>query len=261
MKFGICASVTQAATLKSISFDYLEEGVQRFLVPEQPQETFAGLLQAARQLPVPIETANVFLPGDLPLIATPTRPIDSARIEHYVKTALQRAEQAGIRVIVFGSAGARNCPQGYDKADAVRQTAQHLAVWSQWARNYSVEIALEPLSYAEANTINTVVEGGTVVQSVADSGARLLADTYHMGGNKEDPASMRPYVPLLAHVHVAELEGRAAPGQGGFDFRPYFSILKQGGYNRRISIECNWGQMPNEVDRAIATLREQWASA
>lgn len=261
MKFGICTSVTQAATLKNIPFDYLEEGVRSFLVPEQPQETFAVLLQAARKLPVPIEAANVFLPGDLPLIATPTRPIDTARIEHYVKTALQRAEQVGIRVIVFGSAGARNCPEGYDKEDAVRQTAQHLATWSEWARNHGVEIALEPLGYAEANTINTVVEGGAVVQSIMDSGARLLADTYHMVCNKEEPASMQPYVPLLAHVHVAELEGRAAPGQSDFDFRPYFSVLKRGGYDRRISIECHWGQMSSEVDRAMATLHEQWASA
>lgn len=260
MKFGICAPVNEVATLRNIPFDYLEENVRRFLVPEKSQQEFEQQLQAARQLPVALETANSFIPPDLTLIATPTRSVDTARIERYVKTALERAEQAGIRVIVFGSGDARACPEGYDKNEAVRQIGDYLATWSEWARPHSVEIVLEPLRYQETNTLNTVAESGALVEQKAGSGARLLADTYHMANNQEDPATILPYVPLLTHVHVAELEGRAAPGYG-YDFRPYFSVLKRGGYDRRISIECNWKNMPEEVDTAIATLREQWTSA
>lgn len=261
MKFGICASVQQAIALDHLSFDYLEESVRRFLLPEQPQDAFEEQWQRARHLPVAIETANSFIPPDLPLVATPTRPIDRARVERYVRTALQRAEQVGIRVIVFGSGDARACPPDYDKDDAIRQIGEHLAIWSEWARPHGVEIVLEPLRYAETNTLNTVAECGILVERLAASGARLLADTYHMASNQEDPATIVPYAPLLSHVHVAELEGRAAPGQHNYDFRPYFSALKRGGYDHRISIECNWGSLPHEVDHAIATLREQWASA
>lgn len=261
MKFGICASVSQVAALDRVPFDYLEEGVQRFLIPEQPQETFETLLKAARQLPIPVEAANAFLPGNLTLIATPTHAIDTARITRYVQTALQRAEQAGIRVIVFGSGVARRCPDGYNKESALQQIAEHLATWSTWGQQHGVEIVLEPLRYEETNTINTVTEGGTLVQSIAASGARLLADTYHMASNREDPTSITAYAPFLSHVHVAELEERAAPGKRNFDFRPYFAALKQGGYDRRISIECNWENMPTEVGQAIALLREQWVSA
>jgi sugar phosphate isomerase/epimerase len=260
MKFGICAPVKEVATLKSIPFDYLEENVRRFLIPEKPQEEFEEQLRAARQLPVALEAANSFIPPDLPLVATPTRPVDTVRIERFVKTALERAEQAGIKVIVFGSGDARACPEGYDKSDAVHQIGDYLATWSEWAQPHGVEIVLEPLRYQETNTLNTVAESGELVEQKVSSGARLLADTYHMANNQEDPATIVPYAPLLAHVHVAELEGRAAPGYG-FDFRPYFSALKRGGYDRRISIECNWKNMPAEVDTAIATLKEQWASA
>lgn len=61
MRFGICASMREVAALKTIPFDYLEESVQRFLVPEAPREVFLEYLQFARTLPFPIETANVFL--------------------------------------------------------------------------------------------------------------------------------------------------------------------------------------------------------
>jgi sugar phosphate isomerase/epimerase len=258
MKFGICASFRDIFSLNTISFDYLEESVQRFLVPEQPQEYFEALLTEARQLPIPIEAANVLLPSNLPLVATPTRQVDMVRLERYIKTALRRAEQAGIRVIVFGSGGARACPPGYDHHDAMQQIGHHLATWSEWARDHGVQFVLEPLRYEETNILNTVAESGALVTQLASSGARLLIDTYHMACNGEDPETMAPYISLIAHVHVAERQDRAAPGKHGENLRPYFAVLRQGGYDQRISIECNWNDFPVQVNQAIAVLREQW---
>ncbi len=258
MRFGICASFQDVAALPVLPFDYLEESVQRFLMPERPQEEFEHVLQSAHALSIPIETANVFLPPDLLLVATPARRIDSKRITAYVQTALRRAEQAGIRVIVFGSGSARACPADYNREDAQQQIIDHLALWSTWAGDYGVQIALEPLRYAEASTFNTVAETGKHIAQIAPSGAKLLADTYHMASNGEDPTTLVPVVPLLAHVHVAERGERSAPGYSNDDFRPYFSALHQGGYNTRISIECRWHSLQAEVERAIRVLREQW---
>jgi sugar phosphate isomerase/epimerase len=261
MRFGICAPYREVAALKTCPFDYLEENVQRFLIPERPQEDFEEAWQEARQLPVPIEAANALLPADLTVVATPTRPVDTKRLERYMKTALQRAEQVGIRVIVFGSGGARACPPGYDRADAVQQIGAHLAQWSDWAQNHGVQIVLEPLRYEETNTLNTVAEAGALVASIDKPGARLLADVYHMACNNESPKDILLWAPLLSHIHVAEKRDRAAPGRYGEDFRPYFSALHQADYDRRISIECNWQNFAAEVGPAIETLREQWRTS
>ena len=91
MKFGICAPYSEVARLKNISFDYLEENVRRFLLPEQSQETFEEVWRETRVLPIPIEAANNLLPPSLPLVATPTQQVDTARLEQYMKTALRRA--------------------------------------------------------------------------------------------------------------------------------------------------------------------------
>jgi sugar phosphate isomerase/epimerase len=261
MRFGICAPLRQVAQLKEFPFDYLEEGVQRFLIPEQPQQEFVALWHEAQHLPVPIEAVNALLPADLVLIATPTQQVDTPRLERYIKTTLQRAEQAGIRIIVFGSGRARNCPPNYDHADALRQIGDHFAQWSSWAAQYQVQLVLEPLEYGETNTLNTVAESGAWLSHIPQAGASLLADLYHMGLNHETPATLVPWIPLLSHVHLAELVGRTAPGQHGDDFRPYFRVLREGGYDQRITIECNWHDLAAEVGPALTILHQQWAES
>jgi len=261
MRFGICAPYREVAALETYPFDYLEESVQRFLLPERPQEDFEEVRQQARHLPIPIEAANSLLPADLLLVATPTQSVDEKRLERYMKTALQRAEQVGIRVIVFGSGSARACPPGYNRDKAVQQIGAHLSQWSEWAEKHNVQIVLEPLRYEETNTLNTVTEAGRLVASIDCPGASLLADIYHMACNNESPEDILPWSSLLSHVHVAEKQERAAPGRHGEDFRPYFAALHQAGYDRRISIECNWQDLATEVSRGIETLREQWMTS
>ena len=261
MKYGVCASYQEVAALQERTFDYLEENVQRFLVPEQPQEHFEKILREAQSLALPIEACNSMLPADIPLIATPQQHVDTVRLERYIKTMLQRAEQVGVRVIVFGSGQARACPTGYDHEDAVQQLGGYLATWSEWGRAHGVSIALEPLRYEETNLLNTVTEGGTLVTKHILSGATLLIDTYHMACNGEMPTDILLWTSIISHVHVAEKQDRAAPGHYGEDLRPYFSALHKGNYDSRISIECRWQDFAHEVGPAIETVRQQWTDA
>jgi sugar phosphate isomerase/epimerase len=261
MRYGVCAPYREVTALETYPFDFVEEHVQNFLLPERPEEDFEEVWREARTLPVPIEAARSLFPADLVLVETPTQPVDRKRLERYVKTVLQRAERVGIRIIVFGSGGARICPPGYSHDDAVRQIGNHFAQWDQWAENHGVQIVLEHLPADETNMLNTVTEAGKLLASMGKSDSSLLIDVYHMSRNHEPPESILPWGPLISHVHVAEVQQRAAPGRFGQDFRPYFSILHQVGYDRRISIECNWQNFAIEVNPAIETLREQWMTS
>jgi len=258
MRFGVCAGYQEVAALETIPFDYLEEGVQRFLMPERPQEEFERALRGAQALSVRIEAANAMLPADLVLIETASQRVDAPRLERYMRTALARAEQAGIRLIVFGSGAARRCPPDGTIEESTRQIGEHLARWSEWAAEHAVTFALEPLGRGETNVLNTVAEAATLIEALGLPNARLLADTYHMACNGEAAESLVAAVPLLAHVRVAELRERAAPGRHGEDFRSYFAPLRGGGYDGRISIECDWQDFAAEVAPAVATLRAQW---
>ncbi len=258
MKFGICAPYQDVAALQEKTFDYLEENVQRFLVPEQNRDYFEQLWQEARTLGKPIEACNSMLPANLPIIETPTQHVDTARLERYIKTMLERAEQVGVHRIVFGSGDARRLPPDCDYHAGLQQIGTYLATWSEWAQPYGVQIALEPLRYEETNVLNTINEGGALVTKYIASGATLLIDTYHMACNGEAATDIAAWVPLLSHVHVAEKQERAAPGRYGEDLRPYFRALHEGGYDQRISIECRWQDFAREANTAIKYIKQQW---
>lgn len=261
VQIGVCASVAALAALDDWPFDFAEVSVRDALVPESAEEAFAAHLHALARLPVPTVAANVLLPPDLTLVETPHRGIDYGRLERYIRTAIDRAQRAGIEIIVFGSGAARACPDGCRREEATRQIADHLARWSEWSKGSGVRFALEPLRYGETNTINTLAEGAALIQTIADSGATLLADIYHMTCNREPPESLLVAAPLLSHVHASEVQDRAPPGRHGDDFRPFFSVLRQAGYDRRISLECTWHDLQAESGPAVATVRDQWAAA
>jgi sugar phosphate isomerase/epimerase len=258
LRFGVCASDEARLSTGAAPVDFFEASVQTFLAPEAHDEAFGRRLLGIGARDHPIEAANVFIPATLPLIESRTQPVDHARLQRYVRTALSRAEQSGISLIVFGSGKARACPPDLSPLDARRQLQERLEHWARWAQDHGVQIALEPLRREETNLVNTVAEGGELISRVGGSGVSLAADLYHMASSGEDPESIRPWVPLISHVHVAEREGRAAPGTHGEDLRPYLRVLAEEGYNRRISIECRWEDFASQLGPAIATLRAQW---
>ncbi|MEI6431128.1 MAG: sugar phosphate isomerase/epimerase, partial [bacterium] len=60
---------------------------------------------------------------------------------------------------------------------------------------------------------------------------------------------------VLAHTHTADT-GRGAPGTGVYDHAALFKTLHDARFDARISIECNWKDLPSEVGPALAKLRE-----
>jgi sugar phosphate isomerase/epimerase len=261
VQIGVCAGLTPLAALDRWPFDFVEVSGRDVLMPEAPEREFAPNQEALRRLPVPVSAANVLLPPDLKLVATPDRPVDGSRIERYIRTAIERAHGVGIEIIVFGSGAARARPATCRPQDAAHQIAAHLARWSDWARGSGVLFALEPLRYEETNTINTVGEGAALLRTIPDSGATLLADIFHMVCNGEAPDDLVAAVPLLSHVHVSEGQDRAPPGTYGDDFRAYFSVLRPAGYAGRISLECGWTDLGREAGPAVEAVREQWTTA
>jgi sugar phosphate isomerase/epimerase len=102
-----------------------------------------------------------------------------------------------------------------------------------------------------------VSEGGKIVEEVNHPNFRLLADFWHMMMENEGPESIEMYGHLIHHTHIAEKEGRTAPGTHGEDFTPYFQALKNVGYKGMISIESNWDDMDKRAGPAIKTIRAQ----
>lgn len=255
-RIGVCASVADAAAAASAGCDYIEEGVRSFLVPDGTEADFRVKLRLLEAAPLPVAACNSFLPGELKSVGPEARHDD---VLAYARTAFRRAREAGVRVIVFGSSGSRAIPEGFDAGEARRQFVSLLRRLGPLAREHGVIVAVEPLNRGECNFINTVAEGAAIVREADDPGVRLLADIYHMLCEDEGPESIVAAGALLVHCHIAEEEGRAAPGVHGEDFTPYLDALRRIGYRGAISFEGRWSDIGRELPVAVQTLRAQIA--
>jgi sugar phosphate isomerase/epimerase len=253
---GVCTSVSEAVTLREAGAAYIEEGVRRLLVPDQPAEAFAVRLEAAQACGLPVRAANGFLPGALKCVGPDA---SHERVLAFAATAFRRARRAGITTIVFGSSGARSIPEGFGRRGAELQFAALLGKMAVIAAREDVCVAVEPLNRGETNFVNSVEEGAELVRCVQHPNVGLTADIFHMLREGEPAEHISRAGAFIRHVHIAEKRKRTPPGVDGDDFTPYLQALKDISYAGPISIECRWGDLAQQLPIAIRALRRQLA--
>lgn len=256
-RIGVCTSIANHSILFSAGYSYIESDVRGFLAPAEDEKVFQANLALLKESKLPVEACNSFLPGNLKCVGP--APLHD-EILKYSETAFKRARMAGIKTIVFGSGSARAIPEGFSREEARKQFVLLSSRMATIAGKYGVVISLEPLNTKECNFINSVAEGGEIVKEVNHKNFRLLADIYHMLMENETPGNIRKYGHLLAHTHIAEKEGRNAPGVGKEDFTEYLKALKDVNYKGRLSIECRWQDLSQQADTALQALKSQIAS-
>lgn len=253
-ELGVCTGISNAEMLAASGFNYIEESVGGFLMPFNSEEEFLAKLEIAQNNPIPVRACNSFIPGSLKSVG-PDAVHD--QILEYVETAFRRAQMAGIEHIVFGSGGSRRIPDGFPAEEARQQFIALGKAMGPVAAKYDIVVVLEPLNTREVNFINSVVEGASIVKEIDHPNFQLLADIYHMMMENEGPETILEHGNLIKHVHVAELENRAAPGTNGEDISAYYNALKEVGYQGRISIEGRWEDMASQATKANETIKSQ----
>lgn len=256
MRFGVCTEIAHAPVLAQAGYDYIELSVAGDLIPEADEAEWRVRRRAIEAMPLHPEAFNSFV--RTARIIGPEA--DFALLRRYVDTALTRAAQVGGHVIVFGSGGARSIPEGFPPAEAERQLTDFLHLCADASDRTGVIVVIEPLWRAESNFIYRVREGAEWARRIGRAGVRCLADTFHMEQENEPLSVLRECADVLAHVHTADT-GRLAPGTGHYDHHALFQMLLTAGYDRRLSIECHWRNLPEEAGPALDHLRRTCIAA
>lgn len=254
---GVRTSITDYAQVEEAGFDYIEEGVHKWLIPDKSDEEFAKNFANFKKSSLPIRACNGFLPTELKSVGPDA---DHDGILKFAEVAFKRAKKVGVTRFVFGSGGSRKIPEGFSREKAKQQFVDLLKRMGPIARKYDVVICIEPLNKKECNLINYVKQGTEIVRLVNDDNVKVLADFYHMALEDEGPESIIDAGEHLYHCHIAEEEGRMWPGFGKQDFRPYFVALKEIKYEGGISLECKMKDAENDTPAAYKYLKAQIAS-
>lgn len=228
MKFGVCCSVEEAPRILDAGFDYIEVAAVGFngLREEWYPSAFRGL---------PIEATNVFFPGEIRLFGP-----EKVEWFEYAKRTIERAAMLGVKVMVVGSGGARRSLDGVDRDEEFAKVASRL---QRWAKKHKVTIAPESLNRTETNVGNDLRR---LAMQLRHEECTYTADSYHVlyewdaDGRLQDLEALWceqiPYAP--AHVHLATLEGRAAPKPDDPLLDGFKRRLHDLRYDARVSLEC-----------------------
>lgn len=249
MQFGICADPRRAALAKTVGFDYVESGVSRLLCPESSAAEFEKSLAEHRAAGLPCPVVNGFLPGDLKV----TGPaLDFDRQHRYLDTVFSRAARAGVEIVVFGSGGARNVPEGFDPADAWAQLVAFTRRAGERAAGHNIRLAMEPLRSGECNILTTLADTIRFVDEVNHPSVRALVDSFHWGRENESAEVIGQAGARLIHAHIATVANRMAPGREDQDFMPFAHGLRAAGYHARLSVEAGLDESRETESMATA---------
>jgi sugar phosphate isomerase/epimerase len=119
-----------------------------------------------------------------------------------------------------------------------------------------VVLLFEPLNRYEDHMVNTVADAVELVRAAGSDGVRVLADTYHMNIEEDDPcAALRAAGDALGAVHLSD-SNRHQPGAGHVPFEAIAATLSEVGFDGVLSVECRLrGEPEGAVRECGAYLR------
>jgi sugar phosphate isomerase/epimerase len=110
-------------------------------------------------------------------------------------------------------------------------------------------LLFEPLNRYEDHMVNTVAQAVELIRAAGSPGVRVLADTYHMNIEEDDPCeALRAAGELLGAVHVSD-SNRHQPGTGHVPFEAIVATLREIGFDGVLSVECRLRGEPEQAVR------------
>lgn len=241
VEVGVCGPVKHFQEAVKYGFDYFEAGVAE--IAAMSNDAFADFRKQVLASPLRCTSCNSFI-RTLHVVG-PT--VDRDALTSYMSSSLDRCTQLGTRIVVWGSAGSRNVPQGFSRSEARSQIKAFLRQAGDLARSRNIVIAIEPLRRQESNIINTGAEALQLVREVDHPQVKMIIDYYHLRAENENPDILLRAAKEIVHLHFANAAGRRWPKLSDGDpvYARFFELVKQIRFRGGISIE---GQGTFEAD-------------
>lgn len=266
MKYGFCASMATTA-LKGVGdeliwpagevgFDYIELPLAQMLALEEDE--LRSIKKTLEETGLPCRVCNNLFPAKLFLTGSGR---DTETIRSYSERALALAAWMGASTVVFGSPGARQVPQGFDRKTAWRQLEETLVLLCERAEPYGITVAVEPICAAESNIINTVDEAAALCTRTGKGNVGPMGEFYHLRRQEDALERLAAHGDEIRHVHLANSADHSYPDQPGEDsYWSFLETLCRAGYDGTLSIEGKVkGPFVPSARRALALLRQMEA--
>jgi hydroxypyruvate isomerase len=129
---------------------------------------------------------------------------------------------------------------GADPAEQDAVATENLTFAAEAAAAIGATVLVEAINSVDvpAFPVDTSARAIAVIEKVPADNVAFLADLYHLATMGEDlRETLAAHRDRIAHVQVADVPGRGAPGTGTLDFEPLFKQLAAQGYTGAVGLE------------------------
>ncbi len=228
MRFGMCVGGDRQRikTAAESGFDFVESCFS--VLAESDDEAFNYFREELNRYSIKCESVNCFLPGSLKVDGP---DVDYDALTEYIEKGISRGKQIGLEKVVFGSAGARNVPDGWSYEAAYRQIVFFLKnIAAPIAAKYNITIVIEPLRRTDSNIVNSAQEGAALAAQAESEHIKCLVDFYHMSDVSDNCETVKRLSGAIKHAHIAEPVSRSYPRKGdGADYKSFIEALEAAG--------------------------------
>ncbi len=189
----------------------------------------AGLTQALFNMP-PGDWAK----GERGMACLPGR---QAEFREGVKRALDYAAALDCK-LVHCMAGI--VPAGVASVTAGAVYAANLAWAAEQAHAAGVKLVIEPINHRDmpGYFLNTQAQGAAIVEAIGRDRLGLQFDVYHVQVTEGDITKrMEQFMPVIAHMQVADVPARNEPGTGEIGWKFVFARMDALGYQGWVGCE------------------------
>jgi hydroxypyruvate isomerase len=153
----------------------------------------------------------------------------------------------------------RPAPPHLSRAEQRANVVRGLKALAPIAEHQGITLLLEPLNIRVDHPgyfLDSGREGFAIVEEVGSPRVRLLYDIYHlevMQRNSTD--GLLAHLPLVGHIHIADVPGRHEPGTGELDFFKILRAVGERGYTGAVGFEFSPSAGSGEALDRILELR------
>ena len=229
---GIRTDFVNLPEIWPLGFDYVELPLNALAALNETD--FQAFLDYAEGSRIRVAACSDLLPEDLPITGD---GVNATALHGYLKHALGRAQQLGVKTLALDGAKSRQVPLEGDFPFAWRQLGNFLRLIQGHARDCGMTVALEPLRKSDCNLLNLVSEATLIAGLLQLSSVAVCANFGSMGMASESLSALRRAAPLLKHVHVENALTRALPKPGdGEDYGRLLETLRDIGYAGGVTL-------------------------
>ncbi|NJM06839.1 TIM barrel protein [Candidatus Gracilibacteria bacterium] len=129
---------------------------------------------------------------------------------------------------------------GLSRDEQRRHLVDTLAEAAETAADADLVLALQPQNTIDCpeSFLWSMDEAATIVRAIDSPNVQLCFNVYHQQISEGNLSKrLSEYLPLIAHVQVADVPGRHEPGSGEINYEHIFGLLRERGYRGYIGLD------------------------